>query len=404
MAASPWIAPALENRNVQTIEQANLVLERYSTIFPKAICYLMDRDGLTIASSNRHQADSFVGKSYAFQPYFQQAMQGTTGRYWAMGVTTDELGFYASSPVRGRAGQIVGVAVFKSPIYESEKMEELFERQSYGLVINSQGIVILANRPEMVLKSLWPLSPATLEKLRAFRQLGPGPFPPILTQEPADQDEVWFAGKRQLILRQPLPGEGWSTVILTPMRPIILNRLLGITLTLLFCLGMIGFLTVLGLTIETTARIQNSETRYRGLYESLRDGSVTVNLEGKIIEWNSEFKDMLGYSAAELCELTYRDITPERWHPLEARIIEEQVFPKGYSDLFEKEYRHKDGTVFPVELQIYLVRDNQGHPTGMWGLVRDITERKQAEEAYLRIIASYRRPPSSSSNPGTCCN
>ena len=380
LAASPEVTQALQNPSVQTIEHANLLLDSYSTIFTKAICYLMNRDGLTIASSNRHQADSFVGKSYEFRPYFQQAMQGTAGRYWALGVTTNELGFYASYPVRGRAGQIAGVAVFKRPIYEINELEELFHPESNGLVIDSHGIVILANRSTMVLKSLWPLSPATLEQLRASRQLGPGPIPPILTREPADRAEVWFDGQRQLILRQPLPWEGWSTVVLTPMRPIILNRLLGITLTLLFCLGVIGFLMVLGLTIEATARIQSSEMRYRGLYESLRDGSVAVNLEGKIIEWNPEFQNMLGYPAAELCELTYLDITPERWHPLEARLIEEQVFRRGYSNLFEKEYRRKDGTVLPVELQIYLVRDNQGHPIGMWGLVRDITERKRAED------------------------
>ena len=378
LATSPWMAPALENGSIQTIEQANLVLERYSMIFPKAICSLMNRDGLIIASSNRHQADSLVGKAYKFRPYFQQAMQGTAGRYWAVGMITNELGYFASYPVRGRAGQIVGVAVYKRPI---DEREELFQPQSAGFVIDSQGIVILTNQPEMGLKSLWPLSPATREQLRASRQFGPGPFTPILTREPADRAEVWFEGQRQVTLRQPLPWEGWSMVILNPLHPFILGRLLGITLTLLFCLGVIGFLTVLGLTIEATARIQNSERRYRGLYESLRDGSIAVNLEGKIIECNPEFQDMLGYTATELYQLTYRDITPEEWHPVVARMIEEQVFPRGYSDLFEKECRRKDGSVLPVELQIYLTRDNQGHPSGMWGLVRDISERKQAEEA-----------------------
>lgn len=239
----------------------------------------------------------------------------------------------------------------------------------------------MANRPEMLLKSLWPLPPAVLEQVIASRQFGSGPFPPILDREPEDRGEAWFQGKRQLVLRQPLSWENWSTVILVPSRPIIVGRFLGIALTLLLCSGLIGFLTIMGLTIDATARIQNSERRYRGLYESLRDGSAAVDLEGKIIECNPEFQDMVGYSAEELYQLTYQDLTPEPWHSLEAKIIEEQVYSRGYSDLYEKEYRRKDGSLIPVELRAYLVRDLQAQPTGMWALVRDITPRKRAEEA-----------------------
>ena len=121
MAGSPWIPAALEQRDTRTIEQANSVLDRYSLNLPGSVCYLMDLNGLTVASSNRRQPDSFVGKSYQFRPYFQQAVKGSPGRYWALGVTSKELGYYASYPVRDRAGKIIGVAVFKSPIGEVEE-------------------------------------------------------------------------------------------------------------------------------------------------------------------------------------------------------------------------------------------------------------------------------------------
>ena len=88
---------------------------------------------------------------------------------------------------------------------------------------------------------------------------------------------------------------------------------------------------------------------------------------------------MLGYSEEDLRRLTYIDLTPEEWHAFEARIVEEQILVKGYSDVYQKEYRKKDGTVFPVELRTFLVRDKAGHPNAMWAIVRDITERKRAE-------------------------
>ena len=96
---------------------------------------------------------------------------------------------------------------------------------------------------------------------------------------------------------------------------------------------------------------------------------------------------MLGYGADEIRHLT-TDFTPGKWHAFERKIIETEVLGRGYSDAYEKEYRRKDGTVFPVELRAYLLRDDAGKPAGMWGIVRDITERKQAEE---RLTRAHRR-------------
>ena len=88
---------------------------------------------------------------------------------------------------------------------------------------------------------------------------------------------------------------------------------------------------------------------------------------------------MLGYEAEELLALRYTDVTPEKWHPLEAEIIQKQVVPRGYSDIYEKEYRRKDGSIFPVELRTFLIKDDHGQSCAMWAIVRDITERSAKE-------------------------
>jgi len=46
---------------------------------------------------------------------------------------------------------------------------------------------------------------------------------------------------------------------------------------------------------------------------------------------------------------------------------------------FETEYRRKDGTIFPVELRTFLMRDESGNPVGMWAIIRDISTRVRAE-------------------------
>jgi PAS domain S-box-containing protein len=125
--------------------------------------------------------------------------------------------------------------------------------------------------------------------------------------------------------------------------------------------------------------VKKSEQRYRELYENLPDGSAVVDMTGRIIEFNFAFQKMLGYAAEEIYKFTYKDITPKKWHRIEEKILREQVLERDYSDIYEKEYIRKDGTIFPVELRTYLIRDENGSPAGMWAFVRDVTQRKQME-------------------------
>ena len=127
--------------------------------------------------------------------------------------------------------------------------------------------------------------------------------------------------------------------------------------------------------------LRTSEGRLRRLHESMRDAYAQVDMEGRIVEYNQQYLDMLGYAEGELRQLTYVDLTPPEWHGMEARIIQEEVLPIGYSRVYEKAYRRKDGTVFPVEFRTFLLRSDDGSPVGMWGIARDISERKHMEKA-----------------------
>jgi two-component system, cell cycle sensor histidine kinase and response regulator CckA len=127
--------------------------------------------------------------------------------------------------------------------------------------------------------------------------------------------------------------------------------------------------------------LQASESKYRRLHETIWDAVGIVDMSGRIQETNQAFQTMIGYSEDELLQLTYEDLTPEKWHTFESDIVKNQVLVRGYSDIYFKEYRKKDGTVFPIELRTFLLRDETGRPSAMWAIVRDISERKKAEEA-----------------------
>jgi len=131
---------------------------------------------------------------------------------------------------------------------------------------------------------------------------------------------------------------------------------------------------------KTEEALQESEQRYRTLYESNKDGIAGGDMEGNILECNQAFADMLGYTKEEIKKITYQELTPKKWHKIEEDIVKNQIIARGYSDEYEKEYIRKDGTIFPISCKVWLRKDEKGEVVGMWGIVRDITEHKKAEE------------------------
>jgi PAS domain S-box-containing protein len=139
--------------------------------------------------------------------------------------------------------------------------------------------------------------------------------------------------------------------------------------------------------LDVTARIRaeqtrrQSEERYRTLFESSRDGIVFTDVKGRIREANPAYCEMVGYTIEELRQRDFRQLTPARWHAMEDEVIAHQVLTAGYSSEYEKEYLRRNGDTVPVNARLWLIKDDDGRPTGMWGIVRDIAARKQVEDA-----------------------
>jgi len=129
-----------------------------------------------------------------------------------------------------------------------------------------------------------------------------------------------------------------------------------------------------------------AESRYRQLFGSMLDAFVMVGTDGRIVECNQAFTSLLGYDDGELPSMLYAELIPDKWRAIYDRVIRDEVIPRGYSEVFEKEYRRKDGSIFPAETKISLLLGGEARPRGTWVAVRDITERREAEEKLRAFI------------------
>jgi diguanylate cyclase (GGDEF)-like protein/PAS domain S-box-containing protein len=158
----------------------------------------------------------------------------------------------------------------------------------------------------------------------------------------------------------------------------------GLLLTVMLTLYLRSLLTQREraevLVQERTAELLVREQQFRSLFEQSKEGLVITDLSGKILDTNQAYRDMTGYSPDELENISLQDITPEKWHQMEGDIVENQILKRGYSEVYEKEYIHKDGSVFPIEIRTWLIRDAKWKATGLSAWVQDITERKRMEQ------------------------
>lgn len=108
-------------------------------------------------------------------------------------------------------------------------------------------------------------------------------------------------------------------------------------------------------------------------------GIFIWRLDGRILEANETFLDMLGYDRDELASagLSWADLTPPEWHERDARLAQEFKL-NGAVPPFEKEFVHKDGSRVPV--LIGSATFEAGEDQGL-SFVLNLTERKRAEDA-----------------------
>jgi PAS domain S-box-containing protein len=144
-----------------------------------------------------------------------------------------------------------------------------------------------------------------------------------------------------------------------------------------------------GMNIDITARKQGEEARARlaAIVESSDDAIIGKDLNGVITSWNKGAERLFGYSAQEVVGKPVTILIPQERLDEEPSIL--QRIRRGERiDHFETVRRHKDGRSMDVSLTVSSVIDSGGQVVGASKIARDITGRKQKDEA-LRSAAEF---------------
>jgi len=135
--------------------------------------------------------------------------------------------------------------------------------------------------------------------------------------------------------------------------------------------------------------LRESEEKYRTLFDDAPIGYHEIDTEGRIIQINATELEMLGYTAQEMLGQPVWKFIGEGEKSQQA-VLAKLSGAVSTSKAFERTYKRKDGTTFPVLIEDRLFKDREGRIIGIRSTIRDITEQKRAEETLKNIVRHIR--------------
>ncbi len=400
LSGIPQIQLSLTDSNEVNLKKANSILDQFRSSLKVSVCYLIDREGNTIASSNRNNPDSFVGMNYAFRPYFSDALEGEPRVYMALGVTSRKRGIYYGYPVYGDGSdRPVGVVVIKAFIDDIEKK---FRRKFNGIILltDPHGVVFVSSRKDWLYHTLWKTTDQVLSEIENTKQFGKGPWEWTGLEKIDDARAFDQSGNEYHIYSAGLNTyPGWNVVSLYDH--IIISEYISSSLirgVLPIIVILCSFVIIIAMVLYKAARedmarrikaenaLRDNEKRFRALAETAGDAIISINSSGGIIYWNSAAENIFGYSAKEVMNKSVMIIMPERYHKAHLEGFRQANQAEELSSTgktHEITGVKKNGAEFPVEFTVSMWR--LGKENYFTAIIRDISARKYAEQVLKEL-------------------
>lgn len=229
LSFQPDLSALLANpRDTELVARVNETLRTIAQRSKVSALYLMDREGDTLAASNYDQPVNFVGKNFRYRPYFRDARAGHSGRFYGIGSTTSEPGYFIAQPVM--VGSFVaGVIAVKISLSE---FEGVWRGSEAAVALTDRAsVVFLSNRPQWKYRSLRPLSAQMQAELAATDQYAHQAIAPL---DPASMGAY---------ATQTIGRLGWQLMVFPATGRVLRSAAMGAlgTALLLACAGVSGW-------------------------------------------------------------------------------------------------------------------------------------------------------------------
>lgn len=398
---------ALEKPDPDALLEANRILDHFTSSFGVSVCYLMDAEGTTIASSNRNKPDSFVDQNFGFRPYFQKAISGRPDVYLALGTTSRKRGAYSSHPVRsGDTGEILGVAVMKASV-EYVETKLLSVDKGIFLVRDPHGVIFISNRQEWLYKSTVELSPQDRRSIEQSQQFGTAPWRWIEWDLQGDR-VVSPKGEVHLAYSRTLPRfPGWELIYMRSKQSVLnsvqqpLVRILG-PLVAGFCLliGLYVFFLYTRAEKELNRRrkaeehLRRSERDYRYLYHNTPAMLHSIDTEYRLIQVSDFWLEATGYTREEVLGHNLTDFLTSSSKEYAEQTVLPHFFRTGFCRDVPYELVKKDGSTMDILLTCNAILNDHGEISRTLAVSVDVTQRKREQEELQRTkekLSQYSR-------------
>jgi two-component system C4-dicarboxylate transport sensor histidine kinase DctB len=270
---------------------ANAYLKQVQNAADLTAVYLMDATGQTLAASNWDLPSSFIGQNYAFRPYFEDAMREGLGRFYGVGNTTGETGYFLAAPVREGSPDHRPIGAVAVKINLDSFEATLSRSGDTVLLVDRHGVIFLSSVPEWKYRTLGTLSVEQRAALDATRQYAPHTLTPLDAQGesvPVSADHapqtvrVALPGKSVSTLRaqyRPVGLLGWQVAVLIDPRDEQRTALVA-GASAAFAMAL-AFAVLVALRLRTRRREEQRRAR-----DALRE--VQRDLEARIAQRTAE--------------------------------------------------------------------------------------------------------------------
>ena len=399
---------AVSGAGEDTIASANLYLQEAAELVNALDIYVMDATGTTQAASNWFKDTSFIGRNFAFRPYFTDAMQGVPGRYFALGSTTKKRGYYFSFPMR-RAEQVIGAVVVKIDL---DQIEGRWSDPNTEVVVSDDdGVVVISTNNQWMFKTLSPLNSEQMQRIvdslrygdqalnslnivyRERAALGTEVITLLEPKDPTQNATDQLNPNQYLTNSADVEDTDLKIHIFANLRPVE-ERILLVQL-----LATIGFVLIalVSILLFQRRRIRSErelfsrreaqvrreqEERIEGVINHTQAGLSLIDSDGRIEYFNPILEQMFGYTPEQMLGQPFYNLVSEADRPVLQQYITREISTREANLRLEVDGIRVDSSEFPVELALsYMER---GGRTQLILTLVDITERRQHIEALER--------------------